>query len=229
MRHVLVAAASAALLWAPGATAHPESCGCPAESHWAWNPAGYAGAAVAMASFSDWNIFSVIPNDGSLAPPNEDDAAVGFRIFGGIEFLEYGALELGYADFGEASVSTRSDGSGTQWNAGPISQRLSLDALDLSLLGKLPLAGGVSLRGRLGAIHTRADESFSGSIQGSGPLQLAGSDKNGTVVLGLGLEYVAHGLVVSVEASRFELGSSAIAPVTRGRVDTLSAAVAYRF
>lgn len=51
-------------------------------------------------------------DDGSLVTCSIDDSDIGFKAYGGYRFNPHVAVEAGYADLGEASVTANSDGSG---------------------------------------------------------------------------------------------------------------------
>lgn len=76
---------------------------------------------------------------GVPAGVSVDDSDTGFKIFGGFQFNKTWGGELGYVDFGKASVS----GLGLSGDAG-------ITAFTLAGTGTLPLGQNFSLVGKLG-------------------------------------------------------------------------------
>ena len=142
-----------------------EHCGC-SHSHWYQDmhlaPSWYAGASFAQNTFSNWS-FPGAFNDGSFTSAQEDDRDTGLGIFAGVDFLKYFALEAGYVDFGEATFRAQSNGSGSAWAAGPVTDSLSLKGYDLNLIGKLRAFKSTALFARVGALQTEKRQYTTGS------------------------------------------------------------------
>lgn len=103
---------------------------------------------------------------GIFACDNSDRA---LQLYGGSMFSDYFGLELGYLNFGDMSRGggeTRAKG------------------LNLSLVGKVPVATGLGLYGKVGTTYGHTETS---SLAGSGVT--AGSDNGFGLSYGLGLSY----------------------------------------
>lgn len=176
----LLAACVSTTSWAESGAGH---------SHWylELEPSWYAGGAVGQSTVEDWSVVATV-DDGSYRSVAQDDRDVGYRVFAGLGLSRYFALELGYADFGEASFRAESDGSGSQWAAGPQTESFALTAVDLGLLGKLPLRSDVALVGRIGALRTDATYERQ-ALHQSGPISSRGTAQHTDWFYGAGLEY----------------------------------------
>jgi len=148
----------------------------------------YAGASVAQGTFKDWSVAEGA-DDGSYVSRDVDDSDTGLRVFAGVDLGRYFALELGYADFGDAGFSGQSDGSGTRWAAGPVNETIELKALDLELFGKLPLTEAVALFGKVGAFQWRSTTEGSGTFQCCGPVTFNQSNDGREAAYGAGVQY----------------------------------------
>ncbi|RYG14891.1 MAG: hypothetical protein EON92_00425 [Burkholderiales bacterium] len=98
-----------------------------------------------------------------------DDSDRALHLYGGSMFSDYFGLEVGYINFGDmgrGGGETRAKG------------------LNLSLVGKAPVATGLGLYGKIGTTYGRTETS---SAAGSGVT--AGSDNGFGLSYGLGLTY----------------------------------------
>lgn len=222
--------AAAAFLLAGAAWAEPdgEHCSCDhTHGQWNWDPRTYAGAALAQNSFAEWSFMERI-DAGSYASRDLDDGGTGYRVFAGLEFLHYLAAELGYADFGGASFTGQSDGSGFFWDAGPQHESVDVEGIDLSLLARLPLVRDLAVVAQAGGLWSRAVRTLRGSTQSSGPFAAENTDDGTSFAYGGRLEYsglLPLRLAVAYSHSEFEGGGFLSDPV----VETWSLAAAYRF
>lgn len=165
MKHhvfVLLALGLSGNLWADDAhDARPHT-------HW-WmelDPSWYAGAALGQSTFKN---AILLPDDGSFTSRSVDDRDTGMRLFAGVDLGRHFALEAGYTDFGEASGRAQSDGSGTVWSAGAVAEDVSLEGLDVELLGKVPVTDDWRLFGRVGMLLWESSAELSGDFQCCGP------------------------------------------------------------
>lgn len=213
----------------PGFT-HEEDAACDCaggRASWNWSPHGYGGGGLGSASFDrDWSTVQQA-NDTSYVSQARDDKDTSFAVFGGVEFLKYLALEAGYSDFGEVSFAAQSDGSGSFFNAGPVTESMAVTATSLSALVRIPLIARSSLVLRGGAQHWRRETTVRADLQGSGPFanddQHAGTD----LLYGGGLDFdplPSLRLRASYTRSSVENWSEAEISVT-----SMEASVAYRF
>lgn len=168
-----------------------ESCDCPKDTAPAvpvdWHLRGYLGGNAGENHFAEWSVSKY--NDGSYGPASEDNSAMGFRAFGGLEFLKHFAVELAYADLGKASFSVQSDGSGTLWSAGPVNQEVRMRGVELALLGRLGMTQDFSAVAQLGTMFMRGTQSFHATVQGQGPINRDSTDHGTNLRYGGGLEY----------------------------------------
>ena len=91
-----------------------------------------------------------------------DDTDTSYRLRGGYRFSPYGAVELGYSDFGRYRFSSDADqinGSGRA------------NSVDLSLVGIIPLQQ-FDLYGRIGWAHSKL------TVNANGPLQPTSTNQN---------------------------------------------------
>lgn len=172
-----------ALALSGNAAAHDEHGG---HAHW-WHeldPSWYAGAALAQSTFNKWAL-----DDGSFSSRDTDDSDIGTRLFAGVSLGRYLALELGYADFGEASMRAQSDGSGFVWNAGPAAQDVALDGIDFAMVGKLPLTAEWALVGKAGFLKWDSTFEVAGDFQCCGPATFDFGDDGTDSWYGAGVQY----------------------------------------
>jgi OmpA-OmpF porin, OOP family len=157
-------------------------------THWylELEPRAYVGAAVAQGTFDDWQI---LQDDGSFTSEAADDKDTGLRLYAGVDLGRYFAAELGYADFGEATHRAQSDGSGSQWNAGPQSESLAFEAFDLTLTGKLPLSADWSILVNGGLLLWESEFRALVDTQALGPFDFRESDDGNSFAYGAGLQY----------------------------------------
>lgn len=155
MKFIAVVAAMLSLgvpgvTWAEG---EGGQCDC-SHTHWYQDlkPTWYAGGSLNQSTFSDWSSLEAYsPSDPSFTSRTQDDSDTGFRIFGGMGFLNYFALEAGYAGFGDVSGVWQNDGSGPFFPSGPVTEDFSLDGYDLGFTAKLPLFNDAALVGKAAA------------------------------------------------------------------------------
>jgi OOP family OmpA-OmpF porin len=156
-------------------------------THW-WmelDASFYAGAGLAQNGLEEW--FETL-DDGSLSG-DFDDSDTGMRLFGGVDFGRYVAVELGYADMGEGSVRAQSDGSGFIWNAGPVAQDVEVEGIDLALLGRVPLTDDWTAFGKAGVLSWEVTMAAAGDTQCCGPFAF-GQDQDGRgLIYGAGVQY----------------------------------------
>jgi len=184
------AAATLALVLGGNAWAHEDgkdACSC---THWyqELDPSWYAGVSAGQTTFKDWS-FGNDANDGSFTSRSQDDRETGWRVFAGVDLGRYLAIELGYADFGEATFRAQSDGSGSVFAAGPVTESVTLEAFDLALLGKLPLTEELALFGKVGVFQWESTYDASATFQCCGPLAFGQSDDHTDLSYGAGVQY----------------------------------------
>lgn len=175
-----------ALVAAESASADDDHAGR-AHSHW-WlerglEPSWYAGAAVGHSTFN------ALGDDGSIASPDDDDNDINLRLFAGIGLGRHVAFEFGYVDFGEASFSGQSDGSGPFLAPGPAREDVAVDGFDLAVVGKLPLTEAWALFGRAGMLKWDSTYEFSATFDCCGPGGAKESADGSDWTYGAGVQY----------------------------------------
>ena len=152
---------------------------CPAAAQGKDESGLYLGGSVGMSQYKDVCKHSSVPCD------NTDDA---FRVFAGYQFNRNWQVEIGGANLGEAT------GSGA---AG--SFRWESYAWDLSGLGHVYIAGGVSVFGRLGMYlaRTTVDQAFPGGTQHD-------ANTNSGLTFGLGAAFTLGHFGIRAEWQRYD-------------------------
>jgi len=152
----------------------------------------YAGAGVGE---SDFDI------------PGFNDSATGYKVFGGYQFNDNFAAEVGYLDSGDAKET-----------AGAASLEVDATGVTASIVGSLPLGDMFSVYGRLGAIFWDAEVEFD---DGAGTITEA-SDSGEDLYYGVG--------------GAMNLGASAalrleyeVADISDLEVSMISLSVLYKF
>lgn len=176
----------------------------------------YLGGSLGLSQYKDTckNLF---------VPCEDQDTA--FRVFGGYQFNRNWAVELGYADFGEA------DGSGPIPAGGNGSFKLSSYAVDLTGVGSAYVTERLHFFGRLGAYMGRTTRDTEFTL--FPPLNDAKTNSGFT--FGAGVGYNLGSLGVRLEWQRYDnIGTnqnSAIQgqPSGTDEVDVFSLSLLIRF
>lgn len=108
-------------------------------------------------------------NLGNARYDKANDSSAAFGIFGGIHINEILAVDLGWADLGEASSGT---------------SKVEISVLQVGLLGKFPLKTSLSMFGKVGLARWTYDLSTPAD---------SSSDDNIDVYFGLGVDYHISG------------------------------------
>jgi OOP family OmpA-OmpF porin len=103
-----------------------------------------------------------------------DDVGAAWRIFGGYQFHSNFALEVGYADLGTVTL-----------DAGTASGRADMTAVDLSVVGILPLNPALALFGKFGFYRGR----ISAVVSSSSGTPFSETDSGTEMTFGFGGEY----------------------------------------
>ena len=214
----LAAGLAAALALAPFAAQADEPFVNP---DWA-NSAWYAGASLGQgrANIDDARLkSSLAANGASVSAFTTDERALGYKLLVGKQLNRYLALEAAYVDLGKYGFrSATNDG-------GVLNGDVRLRALNLDLLGQLPLSERFSLLGRVGMNYARARTEFAGNrLYAPGPASRSETKLNAKA--GVGLEYkFSEALAMRVEAERYRVND---AVGNRGDVDLFSLGLVYK-
>ncbi len=131
-----------------------------------------------------------------------DERDTGFKVFGGYQFNRYVALEGGYFNLGKFGFGA------TTVPAGTLNGQIKLQGVNLDVVGTLPLVGGLSAIGRVGAQYANARDTFSGSgvvrVLDPNPSKRAANYK-----VGVGLQYeINRAVLVRGEAERYRINDA---------------------
>ena len=183
----------------------------------------YAGFNVGQsrAKIDDARINSGLVGGGfttsSIADDNHD---LGYKIYGGYQFIRYFAVEGGYVDLGEFGFKASTQPPGM------LSGNIKIKGLDFDAVGILPVTERFSAFGRFGLIYADAKDSFSGS----GSVNVLNPSRHKyapNYKFGAGLEYdFTRSFGMRAEAERYRIDD---AVGNKGDVDLFSAGLLYRF
>lgn len=212
-----------------------ECAGCPVSVTFGpsdWSPSYYAGAGYVQSMFEDWDASSHI-DSASYTSRSEDDGDAGFRVFAGMDFLQHFGVELAYADFGEATFSGQTDGTGVVFAPGTQRDSVKLDGYFLHVIARVPVARDFLLAGRAGFAFLEARQRQSGTAYAPGPTPYDVSDSNRSTRFswGMGLNYDGFKPVrvaLAYEAATFEAPATD-ALVGASDIRSLNLSLAYSF
>ncbi|HUR89062.1 MAG TPA: OmpA family protein [Ramlibacter sp.] len=189
------------------------------------NTGWYVGASAgrAAATIDDARIAAGLTAQGlgGIAIAN-DERSTGYKVFGGYQFTPYVGVEAGFLSLGHFGYRA------TTVPAGTLSGRMGVKGVNLDLVGTLPIMGGLSAIGRVGATSMRASDSFAATGAVTLPYASANPSQRTTgLKAGIGLAYAfTPSLSVRLEAERYRIKD---AVGHRGDVDLLSLGLVYRF
>lgn len=131
-----------------------------------------------------------------------DEHDTAYKLFGGYQLNRNFAIEGGYFDLGKFGFSS------TTVPAGTLNGQIRLRGVNVDLVGTLPLTGGLSAIGRVGAQYAQARDTFSGtgavSVQDPNPGKRAANYK-----FGAGLQYeISPSFLVRAEAERYRINDA---------------------
>ena len=111
-----------------------------------------------------------------------------WRVHGGWRFHAYGAVELGYVDFGRATAYYE---IGVP-NLGPATRdvRYRISGVELSALGVAPVGARATVYAKAGAMFTRLQYDESGTNQHGEPASFSHTDRQTRFTWGLGGTYL---------------------------------------
>lgn len=123
----------------------------------------------------------------SIKGANSDERDTAYTLFGGYRFNPNFSMEIGYVNLGEATAKVS--------GAGEVAS-FEVDGVTASLLGRLPIDGGLSVIGRIGAIKWDSEAKAFGERE---------KDNGTDPLFGGGLEYGNQSLFARAEYTRYML------------------------
>ena len=113
-----------------------------------------------------------------------DDSGFAWKLFGGYQFNDYFAGELGYTDLGDAEATFVA----TAPTAATVNMQADVSALSASLVGMYPLNRDFGVFARLGAAYWTVDGTAAAAVGGA--TVTANADEDGfDMLFGLGTQY----------------------------------------
>lgn len=161
------------------------------------------GEAESDLSFSESDVVSALA-DGSNLSASIDDSDTSYQFVIGHQFSEYFALEGGYLDLGEITVSASSDGSGSTLPAGTAKVTGEADGFTFGAKGILPITKNFSVYGKAGAFRWESDldgKFSSAGLSGSGSI---GSDHGVDAFYGAGISYALDQIILSADYTQYQ-------------------------
>lgn len=185
----------------------------------------YGGASVgrSAASIDDPRITGGLLGQGLVTRSIADnDRDTGYKLFGGYQLNRNFAVEAGWFDLGNFGYVA------STLPAGTLSGDVRIRGLNLDAVGILPVTPKLSLLGRVGLVHARAQGSFSATGAARVPYANANPSQRSTgYKAGLGLAYaVTESLSLRLEGERYRIGDGV---GNKGHVDLVSVGLVYRF
>ncbi len=149
-----------------------------------------------------------------------DDHDIGYKLFGGYQFIKYFAVEGGYFDLGTFGFNAATTPPGT------LSGNIKLKGLNFDTVGILPITEKFSAFGRFGVNYAEAKDSFAGT----GSVDVVDPSRRKRAAnykYGVGLEYdFTESFGARAEAERYRIDD---AIGNNGDIDLFSAGLLYRF
>lgn len=150
---------------------------------------------------------------------SKEDSDTALKIFGGYQFNPNFAIEVGYYDLGEASIT------GTDSLFGTVTSKAEASGFNFAIVGSFPVAERFTLMGKAGFFRWDMDASANSSVFGSASANETGFDP----MFGIGGAFnFSEALGIRVEYEKFlDVGDEN----TTGQsdVDLLSASLVFRF
>jgi OOP family OmpA-OmpF porin len=155
---------------------------------------------------------------------SDDSNDVGYKLFGGYQFMKYLAVEGGYFDLGKFGFTAQTQPPGS------LTGEIKVKGVNLDAVGILPIWGKLSAFGRAGVDYADAKDTFVGtgavSVPGNGRSKTA-SKRAAGFKYGAGFQYdITEAFGLRAEAERYQIDD---AVGNTGDVDLFSLGVVFRF
>ncbi len=175
----------------------------------------YAGAAYGDAEY-DFSAGAF--DDGSLTSSSLDDSDSGYKVLVGLGLTRTWGVEGAYIDLGEAKFDATSDGTGTIYSAGPVSQKMEATGYSLSAVFNIVSTRSLRVFAKYGYFQW---ESEIAAVNALGPI--GGDDDGSDTVYSFGAEYTLYKkFAVRGEWEQFK-------DVGPGDLELVSLGAVYRF
>jgi OOP family OmpA-OmpF porin len=154
----------------------------------------------------------------SISDANHDSS---YKLFGGLKFDKYYALEAGYFNLGEFGFTA------TTVPAGRLQGATKIEGINLDAVLIVPLNDKLSALGRAGFTYAHTKDNFTSSGAAPVPGNLSPGKYSTNPKLGIGLQYAfTQNLGLRAEAERYRVDD---AIGNKGDVDLLSVGLVYHF
>lgn len=178
-------------------------------------------AGLAKSKIDDERITSGLLASGfTTTSIEDDDHDVGYKVFGGYQFVRYFAIESGYFDLGKFSFKA------TTQPPGSLSGQLKLRGVNFDAVAILPFTRRFSAFGRGGVTYAETRDEFTGS----GAIHVQDPERKKRAAnykFGVGLEYdFVDAFGMRLEAERYRIDD---AVGNKGDIDLFSAGLVFRF
>lgn len=187
------------------------------------NAGWYVGSNVGLAKAKIDNqriTNSLAANGFATTSIMKDERSVGYKLYGGYQFLRHFAIEGGYYDIGEFGYTA------TTLPPGTVRGEVDFRGFNLDGVGILPLSKRFSAFGRFGTTYGEAKAKFAGT-GAAHVLNPRRSDRGFNYKLGAGLQYdISERFGLRAEAERYRVDD---AVGNRGDIDLYSVGLVYRF
>lgn len=130
---------------------------------------------------------------------DDDKRDRAWRVFGGIQYNRYWALELGYFDLGRSRFTS------SIYPTGDLRGEVKVKGASLDLVGSAPLNERFALVGRVGAHFSRTRAAFGGTGNAAF-VSSTPSDRKTNMKVGAGMQYAfTPQMIVRLEGERYKL------------------------
>ncbi|HEX6156074.1 MAG TPA: outer membrane beta-barrel protein [Burkholderiales bacterium] len=179
---------------------------------WSQDAGFYLGASIGQSKAKD-----TCDDSGAFSC---DDTDTAWKIFAGYQFNRHFAVEAGYTDLGEVSLSAASATSSVRGT-------IELSAFELMAVGSFPVVDRFSLYGKLGLYRAETEQKLQVTL-GSLTVSDNKTEKNADLTFAFGARFdITRNLGVRAEWQRYlDVGGGEIG---EDDVDVLSVGLLYRF